>query len=134
MSELVVDASVVVRLLTAAEPLPVEPTIERTDLIAPAHLDAEVLSALARMHRAGLLTGYQVGQALTDLDALPVQRLPITHVQLMSAWALRHNVAARDALYLALAGHRGTKVVTGDQRLRRAAPHLTLGPEDAEAG
>lgn len=134
MSELVLDASAVVHLLTEAQEWPAESLIAQATLLSPSHLDAEVLSALARLHRAGLRTDTEVTRALAHLAAMPIERLPITHVQLMSAWALRHNVAARDALYLALAEHRGTKVVTGDQRLRRAAPDLTTGPEDLAAG
>lgn len=134
MSELVLDASAVVHLLTERETWSAEEAMAQFALLAPAHLDAEVLSSLARLYRAGLLTDTKVSQALTHLASLPIERLPITHPQLLSAWALRHNVAARDALYLALANDLGTKVVTGDQRLRRAAPELTVGPDELAAG
>lgn len=130
MSELVLDASVVVQLLIGAEALPSQAAIAEAALFSPAHLDAEVLSSLARLYRTGALTDTKVTQALTDLAALPIERAPVTHVQLMSAWALRHNVATKDALYLTLAEHLGTKVVTSDQRLRRAAPTLTVGLDE----
>jgi len=132
--ELVLDASAVVHMLTGAQPWVPRAVIAQAALSSPSHLDAEVLSALARMHRAGLLTDTRVAQALTDLAAMPINRLPISQLQLLSAWALRHNVAVKDALYLALANDRGTKVVTGDQRLRRAVPELTVGPDELAAG
>lgn len=134
MTEVVLDASVVVDLLLGRAPLEAETALGGRALVSPAHVDAEVLSTLARLHRKGELADAEVVQALTDLATMPIWRVPVTHVQMLFAWALRHNVTAKDALYLALAEHRGTKVVTSDARLRRAVPQLTLGPEDAESG
>ncbi len=41
---------------------------------APAHFDAEVLSALGRMQRAGALTVAYVDAALEELRQVPVTR------------------------------------------------------------
>lgn len=134
MSEWVLDASVVVDLLLGLAPQHLEDAMAGHQLVAPSHLDAEVLSALARLHRSGALVEDEVSRSLMGLATLPIERLPITQALLLIAWELRHNVAARDALYLALAQVRSAVVLTKDLRLRRAAPHLTLGPEDAEEG
>ncbi len=63
---LVLDASVAVDLLagtTAAEAAAAR--LAHTELHAPAHLDAEVLSALRRLHRAGELDAAAVDDGLT---------------------------------------------------------------------
>lgn len=46
---------------------------------------------------------------------------------------MRHHVRMADALYLALAHRVGGRVLTIDEKLRRAAPGLTLGPDDLAA-
>lgn len=57
------------------------------DLVTVTHLDAEVFSALARHHRAGLLAPTEVGVLLDRLADLGAVRLPITAALLRSAWA-----------------------------------------------
>jgi predicted nucleic acid-binding protein len=87
-------------------------------LAAPAHMDAEVLSALGRLHRHGVLTADDVEEMLDDLGALSVQRVPIIALTAM-AFALRHNVALRDGLYVALAQASEAALLTADVRLAR---------------
>lgn len=93
-------------------------------LVSVAHLDAEVLSAVARLHRAEVLTAAEVTALLERLGALAMQRLPITASLLAAAWGLRDNVAARDALCVAAADSVGAMLVTTDDRLARSVPHL----------
>ncbi len=95
-------------------------------LMTVAHLDAEVLSALARLHRADVLTPGQVTELLDRLAALAMQRLPITRDLLRAAWGLLDNVAARDALYVAAAKAVHGRLLTTDDRLARAVPDLAL--------
>lgn len=96
------------------------------DLFTVAHADAEVLSGLARQHRAGLLVSDEVVELLRRLASLAVSRLPITGELLRAAWDLRANVAARDALYVAAARALNAHLVTTDERLARAVPELAL--------
>lgn len=91
-----------------------------------AHLDAEVFSALSRLYRNGQLTTRQVSARLGLLGDLAVDRLPITSPMLDAAWGLRHNIAARDALYVAAARSLGARLLTTDQRLARAVPDLAV--------
>lgn len=91
-----------------------------------AHLDAEVLSALARLSRAGLLDADEVAVLLGRLGTMAIQRLPITGDLLESAWRLRENVAARDALHVAAATRIGARLVTTDDRLARSVPDLAV--------
>jgi predicted nucleic acid-binding protein len=109
----VADASVIVDVLINGRALPSTPA-----LASPVHMDAEVLSALGRLHRHGVLTAGDVDEMLDDLAALPVQRVPIITLTAMS-FALRHDVALRDGLYVALAQSSGAALLTADNRLAR---------------
>lgn len=89
-----------------------------------AHLDAEVLSAVARLHRAGELDAEEITTLLHRLATLAARRLPITGQLLLTAWSLRENVAARDGLYVAAARALAAGLVTTDDRLARAVPEI----------
>jgi predicted nucleic acid-binding protein len=88
-------------------------------LHAPAHLDAEVLSALGRLHRAGELDAEGVEFGLRALVAAPIQRHDVSTL-LLDSWARRHQLRLADALYVQLAVSRGVALVTTDRRLRAA--------------
>ena len=93
-------------------------------LVTVAHLDAEVFSGLARLHRAGELAADEVDELLRRLARLNVHRIPIAGALLDAAWRMRDNIAARDALYVAAARDLGCGLLTTDQRLARAVPDL----------
>lgn len=88
---------------------------------APDHLDAEVLSALGRMDRAGLLATSD--EYVEDLRTFPVERMPLPRL-LPHAWSLRGRVALRDAIYVALARTLDAALLTSDHRLARACEGL----------
>jgi predicted nucleic acid-binding protein len=90
------------------------------DLAAPELIDLEVLSTLRRAARAKRLDESRSLQALTDLDALPLRRVP--HLPLLArVWELRDNLSAYDASYVALAEALDTVLVTADGRIGRAS-------------
>ena len=108
----VLDASVVVDLLVRdAARLPA--TVE---LVSPAHIDAEVLSALARLSRAGVLGSAAVEDMLVGLSELPLQRVPLPAL-VVAAFGLRGNIAVHDSLYVALAHELDATLLTHDRRL-----------------
>jgi len=86
---------------------------------APAHLDAEVLSALGRLSRAGEVEADDVPPMLTVLARIPLLRYPLPPL-LAAAWRLRANLALRDALYVLLARRLDATLITADARLGRA--------------
>lgn len=104
---------------TAAEAAAVRLT--HTELHAPAHLDAEVLSALGRLHRAGELAAEDVDDGLSRLATMPLTRHPVAEL-VADAWARRDSLRLLDALYVALAARLAVPVVTTDYRLARACP------------
>ncbi|UPK73055.1 type II toxin-antitoxin system VapC family toxin [Nocardioidaceae bacterium SCSIO 66511] len=118
----VLDASALVDLLIAAPSAgAIRERLRGTLLHAPAHFDAEVLSALGRLHRSGDLSVSEVDQALAHLSAMPVTRHPIADL-LTGAWARRDGLRLVDALYVELAARLGARLLTLDQRLARACP------------
>jgi predicted nucleic acid-binding protein len=118
---LVIDASAVVEaLLGTGLGVKVRTRMRGHQLHAPAHLDAEVLSALGRLHRAGELSQSSVSEALDALAAAPIQRHPLG-VLLSGAWRRRENQRLVDALYTELAASLDSiPLLTTDARLARA--------------
>lgn len=117
----VVDASTVVDLLVRSDAaLP-----SGAAFVAPAHLDAEVLSALARLCRAGELSESAVADMLDGLAELVLDRVPLPRL-LQTAFSLRDNVSQRDSLYVALAQQLEAPLLTRDHRLAAACRQLAL--------
>jgi predicted nucleic acid-binding protein len=90
------------------------------ELAAPELIDLEVLSTLRRAVRAKRLDEDRSLEALADLAALPLRRVP--HLPLLGrVWELRDNLRAYDASYVALAEALETVLVTADGRIERAS-------------
>ena len=91
-------------------------------LHAPHLIDLEVAQVLRRYAARGALTADRGAQALQDLTDFPLVRYP--HDLLLSRiWALRHNLTAYDAAYLALAEALEAPLVTRDAALAAAQGH-----------
>jgi len=126
---LVLDASAMVDLfLHTAVSGAVQSAIRSRPLSVPAHFDAEVLSAIGRLHRAGELTDSAAAARIERLAAAPLTREPLAPL-LAGAWARRDDTRLTDALYLELASVLDTVVPTTDRRLARAHPTATALPE-----
>lgn len=118
---IVVDASAVVEaLLGSTVGLAARHRMRGTQLHAPAHLDAEVLSALGRLHRAGDIPADVVTTGLHDLAEAPFARHPLPRL-LITAWQMRDRLRLVDALYVSLSEQLGTRLVTTDARLARSS-------------
>lgn len=128
MAEVVTDASALVDLLLDNEfGRAVRRRLAGQALHAPAHVDAEVLSALGRLHRAGELDEGDVDDKLTALAAAPLVRHPVSDL-LLGAWARRHQLRLADALYVELATRQGWSLVTTDRRLRNTPAAEVVNP------
>lgn len=95
--------------------------LEGHEVVAPAHQPAEVLSALARLERAGVLPAEAALDAIAAVGALPQEIVPSSGAHLRAAFELRGRLRVLDGLYVALAAERGVPLVTTDLRLARAA-------------
>ena len=91
-------------------------------LHAPHLIDLEVTQVLRRLINRGLLSPLRGDEALSDLVAFPIQRYP--HDMLLHrVWALRHNLTAYDAAYVALAEELDHPLLTHDRKMASAEGH-----------
>jgi predicted nucleic acid-binding protein len=122
----IVDASAMVDLLTGS---PVAGTVRDRlrmhELHAPAHFDAEVLSALGRLQRAGQLSPSQVKARIDRLAVAPIDRHALPPL-LVGAWGLRQNLRLVDALYVELARQLEFPIATTDTGMADASPLAEL--------
>jgi predicted nucleic acid-binding protein len=130
---IVVDASVLADFLlgrhqtVSALALETE-SREHEPLHAPDLVEPETLNALRGLARGGAISEHRALEAVGDLGKTRLIRYP--HAPLRDRiWALRHNLTAYDAAYLALAEALDDPVLmTGDEALAHVARH-SLGPD-----
>ncbi|HWF00628.1 MAG TPA: type II toxin-antitoxin system VapC family toxin [Caulobacteraceae bacterium] len=121
---IVLDASVVVEMLL--RPDACEPIFERLSrrgesLHAPHLLDVEVAHVLRRAARDGVIDERHGRMLVGELAALPISRY--AHQPLLPRiWALRSQITAYDAAYVALAEALDAPLLTRDAKLATAAP------------
>ena len=121
MAEAVADASALVDLLLGNElGKAVRRRIAGHALHAPAQADAEILSALGRLERAGAVAADDVESMLGRLAAAPLERHPVSSL-LLGAWSRRDRLRLADALYVELAVTRSLPLITTDRRLGTSA-------------
>ena len=88
-------------------------------LVAPELIDLEVLSFWRRAVRANRMTARRAGQAVSDLEELPLERAP-HRTLLPRIWELAGNLTPYDAAYVALAEILSAPLLTADRRLGHA--------------
>ena len=114
---IVVDASAAVRaLLHDGE---ARRCLSSESLAAPHLIDAEVLQALRRLVARGSMDSADADAAVRQWSRLGLTRLAI-HGLMGRVWALRHNLSAYDASYVALAEALDCPLLTADARLAGA--------------
>lgn len=118
----VVDASVIVRLLLARESddLLRQRVVgaERT-LHAPAHLDAEVLSAVSGMLKGGKIPDDRARRMASQYAALRIAKHGVAPLG-QRVLTMRHNFTVYDAAYVALAEALKQPLLTCDAKFARA--------------
>ena len=126
MSLAVVDASVLTAFYVADDPRrgAVAARLTAGDvLVAPAHLDAEVVSALRRLASRHPVLREIVPSALRHLAGFAIRRLPLVPL-LDRMWELRDNVTPYDAAYVAVAERLDAPLITCDGKLTAASGPL----------
>ena len=128
MTDVCVDASVVLDLLVPSEATPAVDTLwsrwlaERTTILAPPYFFVEVTSVLRNkvfLRRISPERGENAFRRFLDMPVEPVDFDGIHE----RAWTLAEELGrpeAYDSQYLAVAEHRGCEFWTTDQRLYRA--------------
>ena len=125
---IVIDASVALKWVLDEPGSEAAVTLRDHELVAPALWLAEAANALWRHARIGEISNEEAIASLTELLNAPVASLPI-EPQLEPALKLAMEIGhpIYDCIYLALALHHQTHVVTADRRFAAAAtaPSLT---------
>jgi predicted nucleic acid-binding protein len=117
----VVDAGVIVELV--ANDLDPD-RLGDEELAVPHLIDSEVTNVLRRLAAQKVLTDKQATSAMDGFVRLALTRFPADWLR-PRIWALRHNLSAYDATYVALAEMTGaTALLTTDARLANA-PGIT---------
>jgi predicted nucleic acid-binding protein len=113
----VIDAGALLELLLRTlRAESVQAVVDDRQLVAPAVIDAEVLSALRGLERSRSITPQRAALAVADLRIAPIERYPLDPL-LERAWDLRATLNAYDALYVALAVELDCPLVTTDDRI-----------------
>jgi predicted nucleic acid-binding protein len=122
----VLDASAMVDLLTGQNTAErIRLRLQDTVLHVPAHFDAEVLSALGRLCRAGQLTDADVSELLTTLRRAPLARHHLPGL-VEGAWCRRNTQRLVDGLYVELAEQLRAPLITTDSRLASGYPRADV--------
>jgi predicted nucleic acid-binding protein len=119
----VIDASVLAAFYAADDPRRHQVTQRLTAghaLFAPAHLDAEIVSALRGMARRSPMLQRTAPDALRHLVGFPIRRMPLAPL-LERMWQLRDTVTPYDAAYVALAERLDGPLITCDGKLATAS-------------
>ena len=92
-----------------------EPAVAAPDVVV-----FETLSVMRRLARRGDLDPDRAASAIEDFGHFRIGLFPSMPLR-NRAWELRENMAAADALYVALAEQLGEPLATKDRSLARAA-------------
>jgi predicted nucleic acid-binding protein len=94
-------------------------------VVSPELIDAEVLSFIRRKTLQRVVSSRRAEQAVDTLGEWPFTRMPHRPL-LRAAFALRDNLSAYDALYVATALAVDGEIVTADGPLARAPITVTV--------
>ncbi len=126
MSATVIDASAMVDfLLNTPVSDQVAERLRDVQVHAPAHFDAEILSALGRLHRADKMSSKDVVDLIAATAQAPIVRHPLPPL-LAGAWQRRENSSVMDALYIELAEQLDLSIVTTDTGMAAASSRAVL--------
>jgi predicted nucleic acid-binding protein len=119
-SPLVIDASALVELLLrTATGDRIDRATGDSELVAPDVVNPEVVHSLRGLERGGKLTRARASRAMARLAESNISRVP-TRMLVREIWAMRANLSAYDACYVALARALDCPLLTIDARLSRA--------------
>jgi predicted nucleic acid-binding protein len=119
---IVVDASVALKWVLDEPESEAAVALRDQELIAPALWLAEAANALWRHVRTGEISDQEAAAFFSELLKAPVASLPIEpHLERALELAMEIGHPVYDCIYLALALHHRTHVVTADRRFASAA-------------
>lgn len=114
------DASVLIDILTGApNSAELMDIVNPDDFWVPQMCVREVLSAIAKMERAGRLTEDRARTAIAGLETMPLNWID-DQALVQKAWSYRKFLQIADAVYVAGAEQYHVPLLTTDLRLARA--------------
>jgi predicted nucleic acid-binding protein len=114
---IVVDASAIVELLLRTQPGErVEAAMRAEPAYAPSLIDAEIVSAVARLERKGVIAPRDAAAIIERWAKATVIRVDTSGL-IADVWRRRTSMSTYDAFYIALAERIDGTLVTGDRRL-----------------
>jgi predicted nucleic acid-binding protein len=117
----VVDASVAVKWVLTESGSNAAVALRAEEMIAPSFWLVEAANALWRSARAGEITAGEADAFLQGLLNAPVASIPVEpHITAALRLAIELGHPIYDCLYLAVALHHDTHVVTADRRFAAA--------------
>jgi predicted nucleic acid-binding protein len=124
---IVADASVIACAVLDDGPdgVAVRARLRGQDVVVPEGVDLQVAAALARLVRVNRLAENRAEQALTDLAALPLDRVPHWPF-LHRAWQLRQRISMLGATTIAIAEAYGVPLLTGDRAYASATARCPI--------
>ena len=127
MSTCVVDASVVLRIVTGPLEAPglQQQLFDASFVLAPALIQTEVANGLWKLKRAGALADLNPQDLLKEAAELVDHLEPDQNLQVEAlALAIHLNHSVYDCLYLALARREAADLLTVDRRLQALAQQV----------
>ena len=126
MSEIVIDASVMVSILFADEESKysrsvLECMMQGSEVIVPEIFHAEVLNVILVSERRGRINSDDIHQMLKFLSDLEVVTMSYTNKIEILRLARKYNLTSYDAIYLGLAINKKIHIATLDKRLMEAS-------------
>jgi predicted nucleic acid-binding protein len=118
----VVDTSLIVDVLTNVPHVATTVASRRETMHAPLAIDAEFLNVLRNLYLHRRVNGHDGIRILDEFRRMPIVRHRNDPL-LDRAWELRNNVAAYDAMFVALAERLDVPLLTRDRRLSRSTGH-----------
>ena len=118
---IVIDASAALEILSRSETgLKLEAAVLDLDLHAPHLIDLEVLNVVRRWERSGEVGRREATHIIGIFRGIRITRH--SHETLLNGiWAVRQNLTAYGASYLALAKALNAELITMDSALRKMA-------------
>ena len=124
---IVIDASVALKWVLDEAGSDAADALRNQELIAPVLWLAEAANALWRGVRVSQLTAAEAADLLSELNNAPIASLAMEpHIERALMLATEQNHPIYDCIYLALALHHDTYVVTADRRFAAMAQQPSL--------
>ncbi|MSO14423.1 type II toxin-antitoxin system VapC family toxin [Rickettsiales endosymbiont of Trichoplax sp. H2] len=126
MSEIVIDASVIVSILFKDEESHYSKSIlefmmQGNVIIVPEIFHAEILNVIVVSERRGRINNNDIHQMLRFLSGLEIVTISYTNKEEILYLARKYNLTSYDATYLGLAINKKTQIATLDKRLKEVS-------------